>query len=134
MSTITATPITTTTPAGARVSWRAGLTTVALAAVATTLLAAVLRAAGAGLTVDAEPIPLPAFAQMVLVGGVIGLVVARHVGRTTFVRTTVALTALSCVPSIALGTTLADQAGLVLTHVAAAAFIVPRLAPAARRR
>jgi len=39
------------------------------------------------------------------------------------------LTALSCVPSVALGTTAADKVGLVATHVVAAAFIVPRLAP-----
>lgn len=66
---------------------------------------------------------------MVVLGGLIGIVVARHVGRTAFLRATVALTALSCVPSIALGTALGDKAGLVLTHLVAAAIIVPRLAP-----
>lgn len=66
---------------------------------------------------------------MVVLGGLIGIVLARHVGRTAFLRVTVALTALSCVPSIALGTALGDQAGLVLTHLVAAVMIVPRLAP-----
>ena len=127
MTTTAISPSTTTTRT--RVTWRSGLTTTVLAAVGTTILAAVLRAAGVELGVDGEPIPLMGFAQMVVLGGLIGVVVARHSGRTAFLRATVVLTALSCVPSIALGTTAADKIGLVVTHVAAAAFIVPRLAP-----
>jgi hypothetical protein len=128
MTTITATTVsTTTTPA--RVSWRGGVTTAAVAAAVTTALAAAFNTLGAPLEVGGEPIPVFAFTQMVLLGGVIGIVLARHTGRTTFLRATVVLTALSCVPSLALGTTVGDKLGLVLTHAVAAAIVVPRLAP-----
>jgi hypothetical protein len=40
----------------------------------------------------------------------------------------VALTVLSCLPDIAWGDGFVSKAGLVLTHVVAAAIIVPRLA------
>lgn len=109
-------------------SWRYGLATAVVAAAVTAAVAAVIRAAGVQLGVDGEPIPLLGFAQLVLVSAVIGIVLARHVRRTTFVRVTVALTALSCVPSIAWGTTAADKVGLVVTHLVAAAIIVPRYA------
>ena len=65
---------------------------------------------------------------MVALGRVIGIVLARHLGRTAYLRATVVLTALSCVPSLALGDTVGDKLGLVLTHLVAAAIIVPRLA------
>ena len=119
----------TTSTTRTRVGWRSGLVTTAIAAVGVAVLAAAIRAAGVELGVDGEPIPVIGFAQMVVLGGLVGIVLARHTGRTAFYRTTVLLTALSCVPSIALGTTAADKVGLVVTHVVAAAFIVPRLAP-----
>lgn len=127
MTTITATLVPTTT--ATRVSWRAGLITVVVAAAVTTALAAAFGALGFPLDVGGEPIPVFAFAQMVLLGGAIGIVLARRVRRTTFVRATVVLTALSCVPSLALGTTVGDKLGLVLTHLVAASIVVPRLAP-----
>lgn len=128
MSTITA----TTRPAAetrTRVTWKAGIATGVAAAAVVIGLAAVFHAAGAPLSVDGEAIPLPGFAQMVLLGAVIGIVLARHTSRATFFRTTVVLTAISCIPSLALGTSVGDKLGLVLTHVVAAAIIVPRLAP-----
>jgi hypothetical protein len=129
MSTITATTGTTApSPTSTRVSWGRGLATVVVAAVVTTLVALALQAVGVGLEIDGESIPVLAFAQMVALGGVIGIVLARHLGRTAYLRATVALTALSCVPSLALGDGVADKLGLVLTHVVAAAIIVPRLA------
>jgi hypothetical protein len=126
MTTMTATTAPSTTDT--RVSWVRGLATVAAAAVATAALAVVLQAAGIGLEVDGESIPALGFAQLVLLSGIVGIVLARHLGRTAFLRTTIALTALSCVPSIALADTAGDKLGLVLTHVVAAAIIVPRLA------
>ena len=119
----------TTSTTRTRVGWRSGLVTTAIAAVGVAVLAAAIRAAGVELGVDGEPIPLLGFAQMVALGGLVGIVLARHTGRTAFLRATVVLTALSCVPSVALGTTAADKVGLVATHVVAAAFNVPRLAP-----
>jgi len=122
--------ITTTAPAAvtSRVSWGSGLVTVVAGAVVTPLVALALQAAGVGLEIDGESIPVLAFAQMVALGGVIGIVLARHLGRTAYLRTTVTLTALSCVPSLALADTVGDKLGLVLTHLVAAAIIVPRLA------
>jgi len=131
MTSTTATrPITSSTSTTTRrtPTWRSGLTTAVAGAAITTAVAAVVRAAGVELGVDGEPIPLLAFAQFVLIGAVIGIVVARHVGRTTFIRVTVALTALSCVPSLAWGTSAADKVGLVCTHLVAAAIIIPRYA------
>ena len=128
MTTTTVSNPTTTTQTRRTPAWRSGLTTTAVAAVVTTILAAAVRAAGVELGVDGEPIPVAAFAQLVLISGVIGLVVARHVSRTTFLRFAVVLTALSCVPSLAWGTTVADKVGLVSTHLVAAAIIVPRYA------
>jgi hypothetical protein len=127
MSTITATAVPTTNTA--HVSWRSGVTTAAGAAAVTTALAAAFGAVGAPLEVGGEPIPVFAFTQMVLLGGVIGIVLGRHARRTTFFRSTVVLTALSCVPSLALGTTVGDKLGLVVTHLVAAAIVIPRLAP-----
>ena len=65
---------------------------------------------------------------MVLLSTVIGIVIARHTSRTTYYRVTVALTVLSFVPDLALGDGYVNKVGLILTHVVAAAIIVPRLA------
>jgi Family of unknown function (DUF6069) len=131
MSTITS-PITgptTGTAARHRIpTWRSGLVTGMVAAVATTVVVVLLRAAGVPLDVGGEPIPVLGFIQMVLLGTVIGIVMARRMRSTSFVRATVVLTAVSCIPSLALGTGIDSKLGLVLTHVVAAVVIVPRLA------
>ena len=64
---------------------------------------------------------------MVLLGTLIGIVMARRLRTSTFVRATVVLTAASCIPSLALGTGISKLV-LVLTHVVAAAIVIPRLA------
>jgi hypothetical protein len=128
-TTVHAPAATTIAPAGHRLTWRAGLATGAVAAVVTTVVAVAMRAAGVPLEVGGEPIPAAGFGQMVLLGALIGIPMARRLSRTTFYRAAVVLTALSCVPSIALGTGVASQAGLVVTHLVAAAIIVPRFAP-----
>ncbi len=109
-------------------TWRSGLTTGAVAAAVTTILVVVMRAAGIPTDVEGEPIPLLGFAQMVFLGTVIGIPMARRMRTTSFVRATVVLTALSCVPSVALGTGVASKLALVVTHVVAAAIVIPRLA------
>ena len=48
--------------------------------------------------------------------------------RTAFVRTTVALTALSLVPDLTADATSATKVTLMLTHLVAAAIVIPRLA------
>ena len=143
MSTTTFETSTTTTPSTAtpgpadqrtgRVTWKRGLLTSAVAAAAVTVVAAVFQAAGQDLNVvdpdgKAGAIPLLGFAQMVIIAGVIGVVVARHTSRAAFVRATVVLTALSCVPSLAWGATAGDKVGLVVTHLVAAAIVIPRIA------
>jgi hypothetical protein len=111
-----------------RVSWKRGLATGFVAAAVATAVAGAFQAAGHALEVTDGAIPLAGFAQMVLLSTVVGIVIARHTSRTTFYRVTVALTALSCVPDLALGDGVVSKAGLVLTHVVAAAIIIPRLA------
>lgn len=140
-TTLTTTPVTTTTTvAETRPLWRPALACGAVAAAATTAIAAVASAAGVSFETDGEQIPLMGFAQMTVLGALLGLVIARLCRRAahpraTFVRTTVALTALSVVPDFAMSFDAASRFVLVLAHVTAAAIVVPVLArrlPAAR--
>jgi hypothetical protein len=105
-----------------------GLATGAVAAAVVTVVAGAFQAAGHPLSLVDGALPLLSFAQMVLLSTVVGIVIARHTSRTTFYRVAVALTVLSCVPDVAWGDGFVSKAGLVLTHVVAAAIIVPRLA------
>ena len=113
---------------------RATLAYGAVAAVATTGIAAAAHAAGVSLEVDGQMIPFAGFAQMVLLGAVLGGLLAAALNRysdqahRSFVRATVALTALSCAPSVALPHDAATKIALVTTHVVAALIIVPALA------
>ena len=94
----------------------------------------VAGAAGVSFEVEGEAIPLAGYAQMTLIGAVLGVLLAKALRRwakhpqSTFVRTTVALTALSIVPDLTMGFDAASAVTLVVAHVAAAAIIVPRLA------
>ena len=106
-------------------TWRFGIATGVVAAATTSVVVAALRAAGVELNVEGEPIPLLGFAQMVLLGTVIGIVMARRMRRTTFLWATAALTALSCVPSLAWGDGAGSKAALVVTHLVAAGIVVP---------
>ena len=114
--------------------WRTGLTAGLVAAVATTAIALVADAAGVSFEVDGEAIPVLAFAQMTLIGAVLGVLLAKGLRRwakhprSTFIRTTAALTALSVVPDLTMGFDAASAATLVVAHVTAAAVIIPRLA------
>ena len=114
--------------------WRTGLKAGLVAAVATTAIALVGDAAGVSFEVDGEAIPVLAFAQMTLIGAVLGVLLAKALRRwakhpqSTFVRTTVALTALSVVPDLTMGFDAASAATLIGIHITAAAIIIPRLA------
>jgi hypothetical protein len=114
--------------------WPAGLVAGAVASAATTLIAVTARAADVDLAVDGQQIPLAGFAQMTMIGAVLGVVLAAVMGRRahrprrTFVRTTVALTALSIVPDVLVNASMASKLVLALTHVVAAAIIIPTLA------
>ena len=104
------------------------------AAAVTTTTAAALHAVGVSFAVGGEMIPLAGFAQLTFLGAVIGGVVLAVFNRRSndpsrrFAQTTIALTALSCVPSIALGDDIATKAMLAALHLVAAAIIVPALA------
>ena len=122
-----------TTPTTGRQIWKTGLVAGATAAVATSAYAAVVHAAGVSFEIDGEAIPLPGFAQMTLLGAMLGLLIARQCRRaahprSTFVRITVALTALSVVPDFVMSFDAASRIVLVSIHLTAAAIIVPVLA------
>ena len=137
MSTITSTL--TTAPAAevgvsSRPVRRAALTCGAIAAVGTTAVAAAADAAGVPLAIDGETIPLLGFAQLTLIGAVIGGLLAAALNRygaqpqRSFVRAAVVLTVLSCIPSVAFPPDTATKFVLVATHLLAAAIIVRTLA------
>jgi peptidoglycan/LPS O-acetylase OafA/YrhL len=78
-------------------------------------------------------IPLAGYAQMTVLGAVLGGVLLAVLNRRSssarrrFLQTTVVLTALSCVPSIAWPDDAATKLALVALHVLAAAIVVPAL-------
>jgi hypothetical protein len=113
---------------------RATLVSGAVAAVATTAVAVAARAVDVPLAIDGEAIPVLGFAQLTLIGAILGgLLVAacnRFAGRArrAFLTVSIGLTALSCVPSVAWPPDVATKVVLVTTHVLAATIIVPALA------
>jgi hypothetical protein len=103
-------------------------------AVSTTAVAAVALAADVPLEVDGEQIPLLGFAQMTLVGAVLGGLIAGVLGRIVtrprrwFVAAAVLLTVLSCVPPVVYPPDVATKAVLVAIHLIAALIVVPSVA------
>ena len=111
-----------------------GVVATALASVATPIVAAAGNTAGISLNVGGAPIPVPGFATLTAVFSLVGVVLAvvlsrfaRH-PRRTFVRTTVVLTVLSFVPDVIAPAAPATKALLMLTHVVAAAIVIPAIA------
>jgi hypothetical protein len=129
----------TTTPQLATApSYRAlivtGLAATAAAALATSTVAATGHAAGISLDVADAPIPVSGFASLTVLFSLVGLVLAvalrrlaKH-PRRAFVRTTVALTALSLVPDVIVDAALSTKLLLMLAHLAAAAIVIPAIA------
>lgn len=115
--------------------WKHGVVAALAASVATTVLAAVASAAGVSFADSTgESIPVFAFPQLTLVFSLVGTGIAaamarraRH-PRRTFVRTAVALTALSFVPDLTFGFDAASAATLITLHTVAAFIVVPTLA------
>jgi hypothetical protein len=134
MTITTASTIRTTTSSTTPI-WRAAAAAAVAAAAATAVVAAVAHAAGVPLTLDGEPIPPSGFAVMTLVCTVVGFGIATAMRRwarrpqRTFVRTAVALTALSFLPDLLVPAASADtRITLMATHVVAAAIVVPVIA------
>ena len=104
------------------------------ASVATVGVAAAADAVGVPIEIGGESIPLVGFAQLTLFATVIGVVMASVMARRaaharhTFVSTTLALTALSFVPDVLADAQTATKLTLMLTHVVAAAIVIPALA------
>jgi hypothetical protein len=104
------------------------------AAAATALVAAAGQAVGFGTAVSGMPIPPSGFAVMTVMFSVLGLVIAtalrrfaRH-PRTAWLRTTVALTVLSFVPDVLADAAVSTKVLLMVTHVVAAAIVIPAVA------
>ena len=74
------------------------------------------------------------FAVLTVIFSVVGLVLALVLARTArrphtaFVRTTIVLAALSLVPDVLADTSAATTVLLMLTHVVAAAIVIPAIA------
>ena len=134
MSASTAT-LSTTAPVTRRTSSLRRTTVVigVIAAAVVTAVAGLMHAAGVSLEIDGEMIPLLGFAQMTVLGAVIGGFVLAGLNRWStaprrrFVQVAVTLTALSCAPSVAMPDGIATKLALVALHVLAAAIIIPVL-------
>ena len=108
----------------------AGLT----ASAATVGVAAIASALDVPLTVGGKTIPLLGFAQLTFIGATIGTAIAVALSRRAtrprrpFLVTTVALALLSIVPDAIADAHTGTKLTLALTHVVAAAIVIPALA------
>jgi len=114
--------------------WKHGLAASVVASLTTTALASVASGAGVSFAPrTGDGIPPAGFAELTLIFSLLGVgiaaVMARRARRPrlTFVRTAVALTALSFVPDLTVGFDAVSAATLILLHVVAAAIVVPVL-------
>lgn len=136
--TTTTSRVTTAAPSSAarRTSvWKHGVAAAVIASVLTPVLASIASAAGVSFAdKSGSSIPILAFAQLTLVFSLIGVGVAAVMARkarrpqTTFVRTAVALVALSYVPDLTFGFDAVSAATLITLHTMVAAIMIPTLA------
>jgi hypothetical protein len=114
--------------------WRTGGAAGLAASVATAAVAALAHSFGVSLKIAGEAIPPVGFAQLtfmaVIVGTILAVVLARMASRPrhTFVTTTIVLMLLSIVPDALVDAGVATKLTLALTHVVAAAIVIPSLA------
>ena len=114
--------------------WRTAATAGVIAAVATTAIGGIAKAADVPLVVGDMDVQIPAFAIFTLIGAALGGLLATQLHkrttrpRRTFLVTTVALTAVSFAPDLAAEATTATKLTLVGAHIVAAAIIIPALA------
>ncbi|MFJ6167827.1 DUF6069 family protein [Micromonospora orduensis] len=132
MTTTANTTDATTSTLGAVI--RAGVVATVAASAATMAVAAAGHAAGVSLDVGGAPIPVTGFGVLTAVFSLIGVAVAALMSRfarrprRTFVRTTVVLTVLSLVPDVIADAGVGTKALLMLTHLVAAAIVIPVVA------
>jgi hypothetical protein len=135
MSAIVTTPAATTSSVPTAGSLlRSGAAATVVAVVATAAVAAAGPAVGISVDIAGTPIPVSGFATLTVMFSVIGLLIAlglrrfaRH-PRTTWIRTTVALTVLSLVPDVLVDAVTATKVLLMVTHLVAAAIVIPAVA------
>ena len=135
-TTATTTATTTTRTAGSGVAALIGFGVAATAAAsaATMIVAAAGNAAGVSLDVGGAPIPVSGFGVLTTVFSLVGVILAAVLARTArhprraFVRTTVVLTVLSLVPDVIVDAAPGTRALLMLTHLVAAAIVIPVIA------
>lgn len=130
--TATVNPTRTTTSVGALL--RTGVIATVVASTATMAVAVTGDLAGVSLDLSGTPIPVSGFGVLTAVFSLLGVAiaallarVARH-PRRAFVRTTVVLTILSLVPDVVADAGAATKALLMLTHLVAAAIVIPAVA------
>ena len=135
-----ASPVASVKPAPSSVTARSsvlvpGLWSVAAAAVATTVIAAIASGAGVSFaTGSGSEIPTSGFTTLTVLFSLLGVGLATALQRRasrprrTFLRATLALLVLSFVPDLASGFTADATFILILAHVAAAAIVIPALA------
>ncbi|TQL68615.1 hypothetical protein FB381_2510 [Nocardioides albertanoniae] len=115
--------------------WPRGLVATAIAAVATTVVAVVAKTAGVDFASSAGDVPISAFPMFTVYCSLVGVIIAEVMIRVTtlprssFQITTIVLTGLSLVPVVlpVFEFDLTFVAVLCLTHVVAAAIVVPMI-------
>lgn len=134
MTTTTHTQSDAHTTAATPAFWRPAALAVVGAAAATAAVSAIAHAAGVPITIDGMYIPPIGFAQFTVFFSVIGILIAAGLRRwarnprVTWVRTTVALTALSLVPDVIVNASVDTKLTLMFTHLVAAAIVIPVIA------
>ncbi|MFG3299319.1 DUF6069 family protein [Micromonospora chersina] len=132
MTTTVNTTHATTSTFGAPI--RAGVLATVAASAATMAVAAAGHAAGVSLDLGGAPIPVAGFGVLTAAFSLVGVVIAALLSRfarrprRTFVRTTVVLTVLSLAPDLIADAGAATKVLLMLTHLVAAAIVVPAVA------
>jgi hypothetical protein len=132
MTTTVNTTRATTSTIGALI--RTGVIAAFAASAATMAVAAAGHAVGISLDMGGAPIPVAGFGVLTAAFSLIGVVIAALLSRfarrprRTFVRTTVVLTVLSLVPDVIADAGAATKALLMLTHLVAAAIVIPAVA------
>ncbi len=107
---------------------RTGAISGVAATVCTTSLAAVASAAGVSLEVDAQAIPIGAFAWWTVIGTAVGILLARFLrDRRRFTTVTVVALGLSLIPPLVAPDDTATKIVLVGAHLLAAAIVIPSL-------
>ena len=107
---------------------RSGALAGAIAAVSTTVVAAIARAADVSLEIDATAVPIAAFAWWIIIGAALGVAFARLLReRRRFLVVTTVAACLSLIPAITAPDDTATKAVLVGAHLLAASIIIPTL-------